>query len=236
MFSKKNIKKGMFDIEDFFSFIVYTSILFLILVIISTPQCSARPEQIVNSDLSQEDKLNYEQMIVEMLRTPLPDDLPALIDKQKGLKVNGFDIYRDVNYKQAENILVGNANIYKGQTYSNFIDNLEFMVPNEGDRNAIFAAVTRAVFVREDFLPHVTELQPDLKAYLTYPEIYVKYGIASRFDSLTDADLSNYLVLSTETASVLAVIPITDQDPNFKARTASVLLKIRPSGVGELKE
>ena len=224
----------MFDIEDFFSFIVYTSILFLFLVIISTPKCTARPEQIVNSDLSQEDKLNHEQIVLEMLRTPLPDDLPTLIDKQKSLIVNGFDIYNDIKYEQAKNILLGNERIYKGQSYSNFIDNLEFMVPDDDDRNSVFATVTRAVFVREDFPPDAIEIQPDLKRFLTYPEIYVKYGIASRFDEATDADLSNRLLLSYAATDVLAIIPVTDE--KFKARTASVILKIHPTGVGELKE
>ena len=224
----------MFDIEDFFSFIVYTTILFMFIVILSTPKCSASPEQIVNSDLSKQDKLNYEQLVVEMLRTTLPEDLPALIDRQQNLKVNGFNIYKDVDYKQAEKILQGNARIYEGQTYSDFIDNLEFMVSDDDDRNTVFAAVTRAVFVAELFSPDTTEIRPDLKRFLTYPEIYVKYGVANRFDEATDADLSNRLLLSYAATDVLAFIPITDQ--KFKARTASVILKIIPSGIGELKE
>ena len=225
-------KKGLFDIEDFFAVFVYTLILFMFLIILSLPNCMGDRKLSGLAGESQSiDKLNYGQEIVEMLKTKLPDDLPSLIERQKDTKFGSLSLYRDLDYKAAEQDLTGNKRLYESQTYSEFIDNLQFMVTDKNARNNIFAVVTRAVFVKELYPPHAIELRPDLKRVLVYPEVYVKYGVAGLFDRDFDADLSNHLLLPPYyKGEVFAVIPLTNSA--ISPKTATVLLMIRP-GINE---
>ncbi len=259
-------KKGLFDIEDFFSVLVYTLILFMFLVVLSLPKCSDdRALQALTSDSSNFDRLNGEQLLLEMLRTPLPDNLPDVVTSQKDKKITmkftlysglaeaaptsfeteeSFEIYRGLNLNDAVNTLKSREGLYKGATYALFIDNLQFIEPDIGKRKNVFAAVTRAVFVRQLYPPHVIELKPELKTILTYPEVYVKYGTASGFDK-KNADLSNpppegkpikvsiggtTTVAEQSAGDAFAVIPASDG--SLSPRTATIMLKI-PQVVGD---
>lgn len=253
-------KKGLFDIEDFFSVLVYTLILFMFLVVLSLPKCSDdRTLQALTSDSSNFDRLNGEQQLLEMLRTPLPDNLPELVNSQKDKKITmkftlysglaeaaptsfeteeSFEIYRGLNLNDAANTLKSVEGLYKGVTYAEFINNLQFMESDASKRKNVFAAVTRAVFVRQLYPPHMIELKPELKTILTYPEVYGKYGTAGGFDK-KNADLSNLppearpikvsiggttTLAEQSTGDAFAVIPVSDG--SLSPRTATVMLKI----------
>ncbi|MBI2550523.1 hypothetical protein HYV83_05090 [Candidatus Woesearchaeota archaeon] len=255
-------KKGLFDIEDFFSVLTYTLILFMFLVLLSLPKCSSgRTVQGLSSDANSVDRLNGEQLVLEMLRTPLPDNLPDVITShsQKDTKITmkftlytglaeaapasfeteeNFSIYKGQDWGGAVTLLNSKKELYKGATYADFIDNLQFMESNNDKRKNLFAVVTRAVFVRQLYPPHVIELHPELEKVLTYPEVYAKYGVAGKFGK-KDADISNPLpeekpvkvsiggtttVAEQSVGDAFAVIPVSDG--SLSPRTATVLLKI----------
>lgn len=120
-------KKGLFDIEDFFSVLVYTLILFMFLVVLSLPNCRGdRAIEALTSDSSNFDRLNGEQLLLEMLRTPLLDNLPDVVTSQKDKKITmkftlysgmaeaaptsfeteeSFEIYEGLNLNDAVNTL-----------------------------------------------------------------------------------------------------------------------------------
>ncbi len=230
-------KRGIFDIEDFFSFIVYILIMFMFLIILSTPRCSLRPEQKLTSDLSQFDKLNSEQELLEMLRTHLPDDLPIVIGSKKSLKIGSISIYyRISDYNGAKKALENNAWLYKGLTYSEFIDRLEFFAADSKLKNDMFAMVTTGIFVKDRYPPHITELDFSNRHFWTYPEVHVKYGIARRFDSDLDSDLETLPLLpgGLNFDEVIVVIPLTDKSKS--PRMATVALNVQRSIAGELTE
>ena len=230
-------KRGMFDMEDFFSFIVYILIMFMFLIILSTPRCSLRPEQKLTSDLSQLDKLNSEQELLEMLRTQLPDDLPAAIENKKSLKVGSFSIYyRISDYNAAKNSLENNAWLYKGLMYSEFIDRLEFFAGDKELKNDIFSLVTISVFVKDSLPPHIKELDLTQRHSWTYPEVHVKYGIAGRFDYDLDSDLETLPIFpgGLNLNKVIAIIPLTDKSKS--PSMATVALDVQQSVAGELTE
>ena len=230
-------KRGMFDMEDFFSFIVYILIMFMFLIILSTPRCSLRPEQKLTSDLSQFDKLNSEQELLEMLRTHLPDDLPAVIESKKSLKIGSFSIYyRISDYNKAKNTLENNAWLYKGTTYSEFIDRLEFFAADSKLKNDVFALVTTGIFVKDLYPPHIRELDLSDRHFWTYPEVHVKYGVAGRFDYDLDSDLETVPLFpgGLNFNEVIAIIPLTDMSKS--PRLATVALNVQRSIAGELTE
>lgn len=230
-------KRGLFDIEDFFSFIVYTLILFMFLIILSVPNCSLRPEQKLTSSLDRLDRLNSEQELVEMLRTKLPDNLPMFIEGKRSLKIGAFELYyRISDYDKAKKALEENPWLYKGLTYSEFIDRLGFFVGDLEVKKSIFALTTRALFVKDVFPPHFKELDTSERAFLTYPEIYVKYNVAGGFSYDTDADLENPPLFPGTISSgvVFQVIPLTDKSvsPAF----ATIALPINKNLLSELSE
>ncbi|MBI3036199.1 hypothetical protein HYY73_00360 [Candidatus Woesearchaeota archaeon] len=253
-------KKGLFDIEDFFSVLVYTLILFMFLVLLSLPNCRGdRTVQGLASNAGSIDRLNGEQLILEMLRTPLPDNLAGVIASKKDTKITmkftlytglaeaiptsfeteeSFEIYKGKDWGDAATLLSKEKGLYKGATYADFIDNLQFMEPDAKKRGNAFAVVTRAVFVRQLYPPHMIELNPGLENVFTYPEVYVKYGVAGKFGK-KDADLSNPLpeekpvkvsiggtttIAERSIGDAFAVIPVSDG--SLSPRTATVLLKI----------
>lgn len=251
----------MFDIEDFFSVLTYTLILFMFLVLLSLPNCrGGRTLQGLSSGADSIDRLNSEQLLLEMLRTPLPDNLPDVIIKQNDKRITvkftlhtglaeaapvsfeteeSFEIYKGLEMNDAVNLLNGRQDLYKGKTYAEFIDVLQFTEQDAKRKSNVFGVVTRAVFVSAMFPPHRIDLQPQLKEILTYPEVYVKYHIAGKFEK-TDADLANppvekkpvkvntvgttIKVAESAVGESFAVIPITDQ--SVSPKTATVMLKI----------
>lgn len=228
MFGTGN-KRGLFDIEDFFSFIVYIIILFMFLIILSVPNCSLRPDQKLTSNIDKLDRLNSEQEIVEMLRTKLPDNLPQFIEDQRILKIGGFDLYHRISdYDKAKKDLEENPWLYKGLTYSEFIDRLEFFAEDLKVKNSIFSLATRAMFVKDTYPPHVTELDFSgrTKTLLTYPEIYVKYGVAGGFSYDIDADLENHPIFPGISYSgvVLQIIPLTDKSVSPAFATVALII------------
>lgn len=230
-------KKGLFDIEDLFSFIVYVLIMFMFLIILSIPNCAVRPEQKLSSDLSSFDKLNSEQELLEMLRTQLPDNLPGFIEGRKGLKIGNFPVYyRISDYNAAKSALEKNAWLYKGLTYSEFIDRLEFFAADNKLKNDVFSLVTISAFVKDIYPPHIRELDLAERNFWAYPEMHVKYGMAGRFDYDLDSDLETLPIYpgSLNYGEALAVIPLTDKSKS--PRMATVVLKVRQSIAGQLRE
>ncbi len=229
-------KRGLFDIEDFFSFIVYTLILFMFLIILSVPNCSLRPEEKLTSSLDKLDRLNSEQELVEMLRTKLPDNLPQFIENKKSLKISTFGLYyRISDYDEAKETLEKNPWLYKGLTYSEFIDRLGFFAEDLNVKKSIFALTTRALFVKDIYPPHVKELDTSERTFLTYPEIYVKYNVAGGFSYDIDADLENFPISRVISSGVVfQVIPLTDKSvsPAF----ATIALPINKNMLSELSE
>ncbi|MBI2145020.1 hypothetical protein HYU18_01720 [Candidatus Woesearchaeota archaeon] len=231
-------KRGLFDIEDFFSFVVYILILFMFVILLSLPKCSPTAEQKLTSDVSRLDRLHAEQELSEMLRTQLPGNLPALIESKKSLKINGLEIYYRVKgYAGAKGALEANPGLYTGLTYAQFIDRLEFLegVSTE-TKNSIFQLVTRAVFVKDVFPPHIKELDLEERSFLIYPEVYVKYGVAGKFYYESDADLSNLPIFygGTYGGEAIAVIPLTDQSK--KPAAATVALRVEQGVLSSLAE
>lgn len=230
-------KKGMFDIEDLFAFIVYTLIMFMFLIILSIPNCSLRPEQKLSSDLSSLDRLNSEQELLEMLRTQLPEDLPAVIESKNSIKIGSFSIYYRVSdYNGAKSALEKNAWLYKGLTYSEFIDRLEFFTADRKLKKDIFSVVTISVFVKDIYPPHIKELDLAGRNFWTYPEVHVKYGIGGRFDYDLGSDLETLPIYpgGLNYGEVLTVIPLTDKSKS--PRMATVVLKVKQSIAGQMKE
>lgn len=230
-------KKGMFDIEDLFSFIVYVLIMFMFLIILSIPNCSFRPEQKLSSDLSSFDRLNSEQELLEMLRTQLPDNLPGFIEDRKDLKIGKFSVYyRISDYNGAKSALEKNSWLYKGLTYSEFIDRLEFFAADDKLKNDIFSLVTISVFVNDIYPPHIKELDLSERNFWTYPEVHIKYGIAGRFDYDLDSDLESLPIYpgGLSYSEVFTVIPLTDKSKS--PRMAAIVLKVQQSIAGQLRE
>lgn len=207
----RNGKRGLFDIEDFFAVLVYVLILFILLVIMSLPQCSRSVVQGLASNAASIDRLSHEQTLLEMLKTQLPDNLPDLIGRQANKEISmdftlqpglaeatttsvdtneSFPIYKGIDKDAAIKMLQNNPQLYKEKIYAEFIDSLQFSVKNSKERENTFAVVTRALFIHEVYPPHMLETMPELKKVLTYPELYVKYNTASSFKA-NDADLAN---------------------------------------------
>ncbi len=227
----------MFDIEDFFSFLIYILVLFMFLIILSLPRCSLRPEQKLTSDLEKVDRLNSEQQLAEMLKTQLPANLPGFVDGKKGVKLAGkLWLYSGVSdYGKALDALKKNPQLYTSLTYSEFIDRLGFLEVKKEVKNDIFSIATRALFVRDIYPPHIKELDTTERQFLEYPEVYVKYGIGSRFDVDFDADLSNHPILPLDySGDAVAVIPLTDKVTN--PPMATVVLVIHKGILSQMVE
>lgn len=257
-------KKGLFDIEDLFSFFVYILVLFVFLAILSLPQCSNRAVASITSDTRNVDILNSQQDVAEMLKTMLPDNLAQLIEAQSGKtyysKVltqyaagetvsNAVEseekkpIYDGLDKTQAISLLETNRDIYLGKTYAEFIDGLQFIAATESRRNNLFGVVTRAMFLKSAYPVQVIDLNPQLNELTVYPEVYVKFGIAGKFDS-GDADLKNPTPETAELTTsftgvsyrrpaagdAYAIIPLADSSLN--PRTATIKLVARKGSGG----
>lgn len=236
LFGLVRCKKGFLEMEDLFSVLVYALIFFFFLVILSVPHCrgSTTLEGLEGTSEGIA-KLNSEQELLEMLRTPLPDNLPAVIDGKKDEKVwESHDIYSGANYILAVGELSDNDKVYRGKTYGEFIDSLQHSVADVTTRNAVFAAVTRAVFLKSAYPPHVMELRPDTNNIMVYPEVYVKYGIVGTFEKESFADLSNRLPPLKHLPRrdvAIAFIPLTSDELAPEARVATIMMTIAQEGI-----
>jgi competence protein ComGC len=221
-------KKGFFDIEDLVAVLVYVLVVTLLVAIASIPACDVA--QKLEGESSSIDILNAQKELNDMLKTPLPNNLPALIESQKGKQVWGvYDIYDNMGDKEgvAIDVLSENDKIYRGQTYGQFIDNLQFLV-SDSDRNFVFDAVTRAMFVREAFPPHVKEVNLEYEEIFIYPEVYVKYGAARIFEKDGESDLINRPPRDRSSkGTVYAFIPLTSDQFGSEPRTATILMTVK---------
>lgn len=237
-------KKAFFDIEDLFAFLVYVIILFFFIVIISIPSCrGSTTANGLGAGSSGIDRLGSEQQVVEMLRTQLPEDLPKLIAEKSGTEIGGLNIYLHLDFAAAKEFLEKNQAVYSRATYAEFIDRLQYSVRDKSGsysspeakkaRANVFAVVTRAVFVKEAYPPHLLENQPGLKKLLAYPEVYVRYGVAGYFAKEFEADLANPPLSpgAVRTENVFALVPLTMEQPESKPRIATIMLGISPGAV-----
>jgi hypothetical protein len=222
-------KRGLFDIEDVFAILIYLLIVFMLIVITSTNACTrTNTLRGLEATATIQDELNAEKELLDMLKTPLPDDLVRLIDEQENIEVSTLPIYNRVRKNVARDVLGNDDKIYLGKTYGEFIDNLQYMV-DDSARNDVFAVVTRAVFVKKSFPPHSIELIPEKGEIYAYPEVHVKYGVTRVFDINGEADLSNIIEGFVGKASLglaYAFIPLTKS--NIDQRTATILIVIKP--------